>query len=59
MMIIKIFGNIIIKILIAHNATFDYHFLNSELKYWELPEIPKERFRCTNEIAKKYLNQKE
>ena len=32
--------------LIAHNAAFDYHFLNSELKYWELPEIPKERFRC-------------
>ena len=44
--------------LIAHNATFDYHFLNSELKYWKLPEIPKERFRCTYKIAKKLFKSK-
>ena len=39
--------------IIAHNATFDYYFLMSELKYWGLPEIPKERFRCTLRIVKK------
>ena len=39
--------------LIAHNATFDYYFLNSELKYWGLPEIPSERFRCTLRMVKK------
>ena len=44
--------------LIAHNATFDYYFLMDELKYWKLPEIPKERFRCTLRIAKIILKLK-
>ena len=44
--------------LIAHNATFDYYFLMSELKFWGLPEIPKERFRCTLRIAKKLFKEK-
>ena len=44
--------------LIAHNATFDYYFLMSELKYWGLPEIPKERFRCTLRIVKKLFKSK-
>mgnify|MGYP002627304576 CR=1 FL=1 len=44
--------------LIAHNATFDYYFLMSELKYWGLPEIPKERFRCTLRITKKLFKEK-
>ena len=39
--------------LIAHNATFDYYFLNSELKYWGLPEYNNKRFRCTLRIVKK------
>ena len=39
--------------LVAHNATFDYYFLNSELKYWGLPELPNERFRCTLRMIKK------
>ena len=44
--------------LIAHNATFDYYFLMDELIYWELPKIPKERFRCTLRIAKKIFKSK-
>ena len=44
--------------LIAHNATFDYYFLMNELKYWGLPEIPKERFRCTLRIVKKLFKSK-
>ena len=39
--------------LVAHNATFDYYFLNSELKYWGLPEYNNDRFRCTLRIVKK------
>ena len=39
--------------LVCHNATFDYHFLNSELRYWGLPELPNERFRCTLRMVKK------
>ena len=45
--------------LIAHNATFDYHFLNSELKYWELPEFLKKDLDVLTKLQKKYLNQKE
>ena len=41
--------------LVAHNATFDYYFLNSELKFWGLTELPNERFRCTLRMAKKYF----
>jgi len=44
--------------IIAHNATFDYYFLMSELKYWGLPELPKERFRCTLRILKKLFKSK-
>ena len=44
--------------IIAHNATFDYYFLMSELKYWGLPELPKERFRCTLRIVKKLFKSK-
>ena len=44
--------------LVCHNATFDYYFLMNELKYWGLPEIPKERFRCTLRIVKKLFKSK-
>ena len=44
--------------IFAHNATFDYYFLINELKYWGLPEIPKERFRCTLRIVKKLFKSK-
>ena len=39
--------------LVAHNATFDYYFINSELKYWGLPELSSDRFRCTLRMTKK------
>ena len=39
--------------LVAHNATFDYYFINSELRYWGLPELSSDRFRCTLRITKK------
>ena len=38
--------------LVAHNAPFDYYFLNAELKYWGLPELPNDRFRCTLRMVK-------
>ena len=41
--------------LVAHNAIFDYYFLNAELKYWGLPEVSSERFRCTLRTVKKYF----
>ena len=44
--------------IFAHNTTFDYYFLMNELKYWGLPEIPKERFRCTLRIVKKLFKSK-
>ena len=44
--------------LVCHNATFDYYFLMNELKYWGLPEIPKERFRCTLRMVKKLFKSK-
>ena len=43
--------------LIAHNATFDFYFLNAELKYWGLPELPSERFRCTLRMVKKFFKE--
>ena len=39
--------------LVAHNATFDYYFINSELRYWGLPELSSDRFRCTLRMTKK------
>ena len=39
--------------LVAHNATFDYYFINSELRFWGLPELSSDRFRCTLRITKK------
>lgn len=44
--------------LVAHNAPFDYYFLNSELKYWGLPELPNDRFRCTLRMVKKLFKNK-
>ena len=43
--------------IIAHNAIFDYYFLMEELIYWKLPQISKERFRCTLRIVKKIFEQ--
>ena len=44
--------------LVAHNATFDYYFINSELRYWGLPELSSDRFRCTLRITKKLFKTK-
>lgn len=54
--LLEFFGND--SYLVAHNAPFDYYFLNSELKNWGLPEIPSERFRCTLRTVKKLFKNK-
>ena len=38
------------SLIFAHNATFDSQFINHELKYWNLPEIPEDNFRCSMRI---------
>ena len=38
--------------MFGHNVSFDYYFLNNELKYLGLPIIPVNRFRCTLRIMK-------
>ena len=43
----KFLGN---SLIFAHNAPFDMGVLNSELKYWELNEIPTKRYRCSMRI---------
>lgn len=40
------------SIVFAHNASFDLQFVNYELNYWNLPEIPVKNFRCTLRIFK-------
>jgi len=40
------------SLIFAHNASFDLQFLNHELNFWKLPEIPIENFRCTMRIFK-------
>ena len=41
--------------LIGYNLGKNIKFLNSELKYWKLPQIPKERFRCTMAMMQKFF----
>jgi DNA polymerase-3 subunit epsilon len=41
------------SVIFAHNAPFDYNFINNELKHWSLPMIPKGRFRCSMRIYNK------
>lgn len=41
------------SLIFAHNAKFDMTFINNELKYWNLPEFPKKKFRCTMGLFKK------
>lgn len=40
------------SIIFAHNALFDFRFINKELLFWKLPIIPKIRFRCSMKIFK-------
>jgi DNA polymerase-3 subunit epsilon len=47
------------SLIFAHNAQFDFNFINNELKYWNLDELPKERFRCTMRIVKMLLKDTE
>jgi DNA polymerase-3 subunit epsilon len=44
------------SIIFAHNANFDANFINSELKKWNITEIPLNRFRCTLQMIKKCKN---
>ena len=43
------------SLIFAHNATFDMSFINNELKFWNLPQIPINRFRCTMKLFKKIV----
>ena len=43
----KFLGN---SLIFAHNAPFDMGMINSELKYWELNEIPTKRYRRSMRI---------
>lgn len=52
--LLKFIGN---SIIFAHNASFDYHFINNELKFWKLPTISKGKFRCTMRIFKNVFSQ--
>lgn len=38
------------SIIFAHNANIDMQFINNELCYWNLQQIPKKRFMCTMKI---------
>lgn len=38
------------SIIFAHNANLDMQFINNELSYWNLQQIPKKRFMCTMKI---------
>ena len=40
------------SIIFAHNALFDIGKINSELIFWGLSPIPRERFRCSKRIFK-------
>ena len=43
------------SLIFAHNATFDMNALNLELRYWNLPEFPKKKFRCSMRIFKEII----
>ena len=45
------------SLIFAHNAIFDFNFINKELEFHNLPTIPKEKFRCTMRIVKKFTIQ--
>ena len=44
---LKFAGN---SLIFAHNALFDSEFINNELKFWNLPEISLEKYRCSCKI---------
>ena len=43
------------SLIFAHNATFDMNAINSELKFWGLPEFPQNKFRCSMRIFKEIV----
>jgi DNA polymerase-3 subunit epsilon len=43
------------SIILAHNAPFDFKFIDSELEKWSLPPLPLDRYRCTLLIARSVL----
>ena len=50
---IKFVGN---SLIFAHNAPFDMTFINNELRFWGLPTLKKEKFRCTMRIFCNVVN---
>ena len=40
------------SLIFAHNAIFDMKFINNELNYYNLPTIPRKRFRCSMKLFK-------
>ena len=52
---LKFIGN---SHIFAHNAEFDIQFINHELNFWNLPQIPEEKFRCTMKIFKNLFQNK-
>ena len=49
----KFVGN---SLIFAHNAPFDMTFINNELRFWGLPTLKKEKFRCTMRIFCNVVN---
>jgi DNA polymerase III subunit epsilon len=47
------------SIIFAHNALFDFKFIDAELIKWGLSTIPIEKYRCTLQIARKFLTNQE
>ena len=56
--VMKNFRNFIGDSLIfAHNASFDYHFLYKDFKFFGIPVIDKSRFRCSMRMFKKVFSE--
>lgn len=45
------------SLIFAHNAPFDYHFVTKEFRYFNIPIIEKDNFRCTMRLFKKIFSE--
>lgn len=50
--LINFIGN---SLIVSHNASFDYDFLNKELEYWGIENLRKPIWRCSLLFFKKYV----